>query len=209
MKSKSAPAVKTRSAGKAGGAKNPAQPPQAAHKENVLLEVFLFVAVFALVFFPADWAFSELRSLKVLAAFSSQAVLSVAGVSSSLDFSAPDPLIVSGNFTAEIGSLCAASTELAVLLGIIVASRDRSWAYRLKGILAGFALVLVFNPLRIAVTLLFYNARSPTASALFHDVLFRVSIIVFIVAFYGVWYYWGVPAGEARAAGRAGGKGER
>ncbi|MFA6048558.1 MAG: exosortase/archaeosortase family protein [Candidatus Micrarchaeia archaeon] len=196
MEKRTARGVKTRSAGKAGGAKKPALVPRAAPAGNMWLELFLFAAVFALVFFSAGWAFSELRVLKVAAAFSSQAVLSVAGVSSSIDFSADDPLIVSGRFVAEIGQLCAASTELAVLLGIIVASRDRSWAYRLKGILAGFALVLVFNPVRIAVTLLFYDARSPVASSLFHDVLFRVSIIVFIVAFYGVWYYWGVPAGK-------------
>ncbi len=163
---------------------------------SILPEVLIFVAIFLAVFLPANFAFSQLRELKLLAAYSSQAALSALGVPSQVELSFSEPRLVSQKFTAEINSLCAAATELAVLLGIVFASRDRSIASRAKGALAGFALVFLFNPVRIATTLYFYNSRNLVASTLFHDVLFRASIIVFIVVFYAAWYYWGMPAGK-------------
>ncbi len=164
--------------------------------KSILLEVLIFVAIFLAVFLPANFAFSQVSELKLLAAYSSQAALSALGVASQVDLSFAEPRLVSEKFTAEINSLCAAATELAVLLGIVFASRDRPIVSRARGILAGFALVFLFNPVRIATTLYFYNSRNLVASTLFHDVLFRASIIIFIVVFYAIWYYWSFPAGK-------------
>ncbi len=162
--------------------------------KSVALEAFIFAATFLLIFLPANYALSSAWELRAIAAHSSQFALSLMGTESQLDFSNSEPRIVSQNFEAEINSLCAAATELAVLLGIVVASRDRSWKHRAKGVFAGVALVFLFNPLRIAGTLYFFNSQNILASSLLHDVLFRASIVVFIVTFYAAWYFWEKPS---------------
>ena|GEM_PF-2300175 len=92
-----------------------------------------------------------------------------------------------GWFDAEIAGLCSGALELAVLAGMIAATRDKPLKERLKGIVAGGIAILVFNPLRIAATLLF--SGSP-ALALVHDVLFRLSLVIVLVTFYATWYFW-------------------
>ncbi|OIO24931.1 hypothetical protein AUJ14_05330 [Candidatus Micrarchaeota archaeon CG1_02_55_22] len=88
-------------------------------------------------------------------------------------------------FDAEINSLCGGAIELAVLLGLVAASRDRSLPKRLVGIIAGVVAVLIFNPIRIALTLSLYGSPS---FVLAHDVLFRISIVAIVLGVYAAWY---------------------
>ncbi|VVB67516.1 Uncharacterised protein [Candidatus Norongarragalina meridionalis] len=149
------------------------------------LALFLFVAIpvyFVLGFFAAS--FSE------IAAYSSQVMLNAAGVRTSITLENGVAHVISPSFDAEIGDLCWGRVEIAVLAGIVMASWDRTVRRRIEGIILGIAVLLVLNPVRIAVSLAVYDPQNPQASALFHDVLFRATLVIVLVAYYAVWYYW-------------------
>ena len=156
-----------------------------------LARAFKFVSIFAVLFTASYIVLLPLGFLNWVAAASSQVVLSsFFGVASTIVNAIPFPLIKAPNITAEISDLCSMKVEMAVLFGIVFASHERTLRYRVKGFLAALALVFLFNPIRIATTIYFFNASNLPASSLFHDILFRASIILFIVTFYAVWYYW-------------------
>lgn len=90
-------------------------------------------------------------------------------------------------FDAEISELCSGKLELAVMAGLLLASRDKPLAERMKGIALGAFLLLAFNPFRIALTLA--SVGTPYL-AIVHDALFRVSLVILLVVFYAFWYYW-------------------
>lgn len=90
-------------------------------------------------------------------------------------------------FSAEINDLCAGALELALMAGLLLASRDKPLEERGKGIFFGAIVLLLFNPLRISLTL---AAVGTPLLALVHDVLFRLGLVLLLVAFYALWYYW-------------------
>lgn len=90
-------------------------------------------------------------------------------------------------FDAEINDLCSGRLELAVMAGLVFASRDKKFLERIKGIFLGAILLLVFNPFRIFLTL---SSVGTPFLFLVHDVLFRLSLIIVLVTFYALWYYW-------------------
>lgn len=90
-------------------------------------------------------------------------------------------------FDAQINDLCAGWLELAVMAGLVLASRDKPLKERAKGILLGALVLLLLNPIRIGLTL---AAVGTPFLALAHDVLFRLLLVVVLVVFYALWYYW-------------------
>ncbi len=158
-----------------------------SQKKDALLFLLLF-AVFAGGAYLALGATGT--ALNDLAAASSVTALKALGIGAAVVPNSPYPHIqgiVRGNaFEAEINDLCAGAIELAILFGIVMASRDKTVRQRILGVLAGFAVFLVFNPLRIALTL---SAVGSWVMPLLHDVLFRLSLLIVIVGFYAVWSY--------------------
>lgn len=160
----------------------------------MVLETIRFVTIFLAVSFAAWLVLSATALPNEVAAQSSNALLSLFGKSGLVAEQDGVPHLVfaegvlsSSAVDAEVSGLCSGALELAVLIGIVVASEDRSWRKRAAGAVGALAVVLVFNPIRIAVTLLY--ADSAWLSAL-HEVGFRVSLVVLIVFYYAVWYYW-------------------
>ncbi len=155
--------------------------------KDALLFLLLFAA-FAGVAYGALLATGT--ALNLLAAKSSVLAMGALGIDASVVPNSDFPHIVGEvrgtPFEAEINGLCAGAIELAVVFGIVMASRDKSVRARLLGALGGFAVFLAFNPLRIALTL---NAVGSWALPLLHDVLFRLSLLFVIVGYYAVWYY--------------------
>lgn len=129
------------------------------------------------------------NALGWLAAESSRAFLAAAGVNARVAWTAGSPHLIGVNaggvsFDAELVELCWGKLELALLAGVIAASRDRSRRERVKGIAVGGAVMLfAFNPLRISVSLLYVNA-------FVHDVLFRIFLVATLVFYYALWYAW-------------------
>ncbi len=101
-----------------------------------------------------------------------------------------NPHLQSTGFDAELVPLCWGTLELALWAGVILATDNRSWTRRFKGLAVGTAAFLLFNPVRIALTLWLFDASRPFASAVAHDVLFRLSLVALFVVAYFVWYSW-------------------
>ncbi|OIO24018.1 hypothetical protein AUJ65_02270 [Candidatus Micrarchaeota archaeon CG1_02_51_15] len=164
------------------------------NKRTLAIEALRFIAVFAVVALACWLAFSATTLPNEIAAFSANAVLTLFGKAGALtDVDGVPHLVFSeGTFSrnkvdAELSALCAGSLELAVLLGAIAASEDRSVRKRALGCLGAVAFVAIINPARIAFTLLYADSLwLPTI----HDVAFRVSLVVLTVFYYAAWYYW-------------------
>ena len=101
-----------------------------------------------------------------------------------------NPHLRSAGFDAELVALCWGTLELSLWAGVVLATDNRSWHRRLKGFFVGTAVFLLFNPVRIALTLWLFDASQRFASAVAHDVLFRLSLVALFVVCYSVWYAW-------------------
>jgi len=153
-----------------------------------------FIAVFAVLFLAASFVLAPLGFFNTLALESTRAFLWAIGVdSSAAGFSAGFPLLRVDNFPylIQINDLCAAKIELAVLLGIIFATFDRSLRQRFYGFFEGVAIALLLNPLRIGISVLFFNP-------LIHDILFRLMLVIAMVSYYAIWYAWLSEPGPAK-----------
>ncbi|MBI5225645.1 hypothetical protein HY994_00205 [Candidatus Micrarchaeota archaeon] len=101
-----------------------------------------------------------------------------------------NPHLQASGFDAELIALCWGTLELALWAGIVLSTDNRSWDRRLKGLSAGTLGFLVFNPVRIALSLWLFDASEPFASSIAHDVLFRISLLALFVVSYFIWYEW-------------------
>ncbi len=100
------------------------------------------------------------------------------------------PHLLSERFDAELIPLCWGTFEIALWAGIVLSTQNRSLRRRAHGLMAGTAAFLLFNPVRIALTLLVFDASQPFASEVAHDALFRLSLLSLFVIAYAVWYQW-------------------
>lgn len=163
--------------------------------EPVLQDAAKFI--FLLAFFSASiyflfGLFSVHQYFSLAAGYVSVPILTTLGVHSTLIPTATIdgfPSIVGTangtQFTAELGQLCGGGLELAILCGSVLASRDRSLRDRLKGILLGFLVEAIFNPLRISITL---TTVGTSLLPTIHDVLFRALLVIVLVGAYALWY---------------------
>lgn len=142
----------------------------------------LFLVLFALSYFVLSAPvvrgfFAE------LATQTSKLALSAVGIQTQQTFlENGNHALENENFIAELNETCAAIVEIAVLFGIVFASFEKTLKERVKGFAAGMALLLVFNPIRISLSVIFLDP-------LVHDVLFRIMLILVIIVFYALWYY--------------------
>ncbi|MBU1198023.1 exosortase/archaeosortase family protein [Candidatus Micrarchaeota archaeon] len=163
-------------------------------RNNPLQDAFKFIALFLVLSIPAFLLLQNLSLLNLIAAYSSAFLLStVFHLPAHVLPSNPYPIIGMSTFMVEIIDLCAAKVEIAVLLGILMATFEKSLSYRVKGFLAGLLAIFIFNAFRIALTVHFFANNQLTASILFHDVLFRLSLVLFLVTYYILWYYYDQP----------------
>lgn len=121
--------------------------------------------------------------LKMVTAWMSAGVLSLFGSSS-----VQGALVMFNSFTVQVIPLCVGDIEIAVLTGAILSTADRDWDDRIIGVVVAFAFVMIVNALRIAATMLAWEAWGLEALALVHSTLFRAVLVLTIVGFYAVWY---------------------
>ncbi len=160
--------------------------------QPVLLATLKFLGCIALLSAAAYavLAFTPLEQL--LAAWTAHAtafLLQTLGQPVSVVF-LENPHLQSPGFDAELISLCWGTLELALWAGIVLATDNRAYWRRFKGLVVGTVAFLLFNPVRIALTLWLFDASQPFASAVAHDVLFRISLLALFVVAYFVWYTW-------------------
>lgn len=140
--------------------------------------IVLFALVAGIFYYLTEPASMGMRTL---AAQSSAALLGAFGVPVYVSAPQGEPLIQTANLVAVIVELCSGRLELAVLLGVILASADRTLKARLVGVAGAFGFVLIVNPVRIALTMQYF-------SPLVHDVLFRFTVLLLIIGYYALWY---------------------
>jgi len=128
--------------------------------------------------------------LQGFAAWSASGLLGGMGVPNQLSWQPDGPHILLDSADAAIQDVCSAALEVAVIMAVVLASWGVPWRERLWGAALGALLALLFNPLRIAVTLLAFHTTGPQLTALFHDWLFRASLLVFIFIYYASWYVY-------------------
>ena len=161
--------------------------------KGALLEAVKFVLVFGAVFLALSYAGSAIgldRQMALLSANASAFALNALGQNAELFYAGNWPIIILSSFSAEINYLCTGLLELTVLVSAMIASFGISRRKRAIGIIAGIAIGITFNAMRIVLTVLALLYAEAKTAELAHDLLFRLSIIFVIAGIYWVWFSW-------------------
>jgi exosortase/archaeosortase family protein len=145
-----------------------------------------FIAIMSVLYITS---FFLTYPFELFFAFITQAFYQALGVQGEIVFQEP-VLLLLPNLSIQISFLCTGLVELMVLVAAILASFGIDFEKKWKGIIGAIATVLVFNALRIIVTSLLIQNTTRELADLAHDLLFRISLFVVIVGFYGLWFYW-------------------
>jgi exosortase/archaeosortase family protein len=149
-----------------------------------------FAASLAALAFIAFLALSVVMPLlQAITAVASSALLNALGVSSQFVPGDP-PGVTFAGLLAAIIPLCVGDFEIAFLVAAILSTWDRPRLYRLEGAVAAFVFVMLFNPVRIALTLASWQWFGFAAADFLHSLGFRLTLVVTIVGFYALWYSW-------------------
>ena len=100
--------------------------------------------------------------------------------------------------TIIISWLCTGALEIIILIGAIIASFGVSWKKKAIGIAAAIILGVIFNLLRIIITINLILSQNLQTVELAHDLLFRLILFVYIVAVYVGWFYFSTPKKDAK-----------
>ncbi len=150
-------------------------------------QVGQFILDTAIIAVPLYLLFSATTILHQIAAQLSQFLLSLLGKAAIITSQNGVPHLIMYNLDAEINNLCSGGLELALLIGFIAASRDKTVKQRIKGIVAGLLFFILFNASRIAFTM---NSFGTPWFEPLHEALFRVVLIIGLVTYYTIWYYF-------------------
>ncbi len=121
-----------------------------------------------------------------ITALGSSWILNLLGISSSAEGS----MILFNGQNAKIVWLCTGSLELALLLGAVIATEDRTWKQRLVGIAFSTMILYIINIVRVGITLASAVWFGWNFADLVHTVLFKFFLVFAILGLYAIWYLW-------------------
>ena len=149
--------------------------------------LFYLVASFAFdVVFPGTTYQQNVASVTL-------GFLNLVGEQGSIEAGETVIINLQGNVSIEISQLCTGIIELLILVGAIIVSIGIEWKKRLLGALLGGIAVIVFNFLRIFITLVVILGQHPMEMVEFtHNFLFRVFLFITIAGIYCAWFMWAV-----------------
>ena len=101
-------------------------------------------------------------------------------------------LILFENFTAQISYLCTGLMEFILIVSAIIATTGIKKGKKIIGIIGAGIATLLFNLVRIIITISLIDKTSLETIELAHDLLFRISLFVLIAGYYFIWYYLSV-----------------
>lgn len=152
-----------------------------------------FVAVFLLSFLlflyviiPLTGSFWD--GMGVWHAQAVGSLLSAWGIESSVNGNILTMAVQGQNIDFVISQLCSGDVEIALLVSLLIASFDVLLIWRLGGALLGTILLLLLNPIRIAITLVITRDAGMEAGDFYHSVIFRLFLFVILVLYYFIWY---------------------
>ncbi|MCD4740338.1 archaeosortase/exosortase family protein [archaeon] len=155
-------------------------------QSNNLTKAVKFTPTLMIVGIITYLAFSlVMTSLQSFTALTSSLILFLFGINSIVIGTA-----LTGIFSmpVEVAPLCVGDLEIAVLVGAIAATEDRTHRERLLGIISGIAFVLFLNPIRIAMTIAAGVWWGFQTMDFIHSILFRITLVTVIIGFYVLWY---------------------
>ncbi len=150
-------------------------------------QVGQFILDTAIITVPLYLLFSATTILHQIAAHLSQFLLSFLGKTAIIASQNGAFHLIMPSLDAEISNLCSGGLELALLIGFIAASRDKTIEQRIKGIVVGLLFFILFNASRIAFTI---NSFGTPWFEPLHEALFRAVLIIGLVTYYAIWYYF-------------------
>jgi len=156
---------------------------------NALRFVLVFAAsflVFILLVIPLTSSFWE--GMGSFHAGATQWVLSGWGIKSQANANVLIMEVQGESVDFLISQLCSGDIEIALLVSLLVASLDVLLIWRVLGGVVGTAVLLLMNPLRIAVTLVITRDAGMAAGDFYHSVIFRLFLFVVLVLYYFAWY---------------------
>ncbi len=146
----------------------------------VILLLTAMVLNFLFSLDPVSQAFKETTAI------GSSLVMNALGI----DARAEGNLIEFSGKKAEIIDLCTGALELAILIGAILASEDRSIRTRILGIAFSFAVLSLVNYIRVGLTLASAAWFGWEIADILHSILFRLFLVFTVLGIYGIWYLW-------------------
>jgi exosortase/archaeosortase family protein len=115
-------------------------------------------------------------------------LLSSFGVPSSVSGNVISMVVGESEVDFAVTQLCSGDIEIALLASLLLASIDVLLIWRVLGALLGAGLLLLLNPLRIAVTLWVTEGSGMDAGDAYHSIIFRLFLFVILVLYYFAWY---------------------
>jgi exosortase/archaeosortase family protein len=158
--------------------------------KNVTRFVAIFVAIFFLFLFiiiPLStplWDF-----LGVFHASSAASMISAFGSFASASENVISVDVMGSETDFIVSQLCSGDVEIALLVALIIASFDVALFWRILGAVFGAILILLLNPLRIALTVMITQNQGMEAGDVAHSIIFRLFLFVLLVSYYFVWYH--------------------
>jgi exosortase/archaeosortase family protein len=89
-----------------------------------------------------------------------------------------------------ISWLCTGILEIIILIAAILSSFGISWRKKIIGGIIAIPLGVIFNLLRVWVTINLIIGQPIGTVELAHDLLFRIILFIYITGFYIIWFYW-------------------
>jgi exosortase/archaeosortase family protein len=99
-------------------------------------------------------------------------------------------VINSTNQLIVISWLCTGALEIIILISAMLASFGIKFKKKLVGIGAAIFGGLIFNFIRIWITLNIIMSQNAEVFELSHDILFRLTLLLYIIILYVVWFNW-------------------
>jgi exosortase/archaeosortase family protein len=95
-----------------------------------------------------------------------------------------------------ISWLCTGILEIIILVSAILASFGVNRREKAAGIIIAVILGIVFNILRIWVTVNLLFSQDVGTVEIAHDALFRIILFIYIAVVYIIWFYWAANKNE-------------
>ncbi len=95
-----------------------------------------------------------------------------------------------GEIQIVISMLCTGVFEIIILVSAILASFGITWKKKIVGVIIGIVSGIVFNTLRVWITINIILTQSPEVIEFTHDILFRITLFLYIMIVYVLWFLW-------------------
>ena len=156
---------------------------------NLVTFAFLFILSFGLFLFLLLPALEPLWEWNgVFSAGSASLLLSFTGIESSVSGNIITMAVGEAVVDFQISQICSGDVEIALLFGLMLASFDIGFWKRVLGWVAGSIIIVIINPLRIALTLWLTSTMGMENGEFIHSVVFRFFLFVLLIAIYFGWY---------------------